>query len=193
MQLRLLAGMFATGLVLVAAPCQATPQTYQLDPNHTSVLWHVDHFGFSSPSGKWQADGTLVLDEKNPQASKVSVNIKVNTVNTGIPKLDEHLKSKAFFDVEQFPTATFVSDKVKVTSKTTAKVTGVLTVHGVSKPVTLNVKLNKIGVNPITEKDAAGFTAETTISRADFNMNTLEPGLGDEVKLNIEAEGQLSQ
>jgi polyisoprenoid-binding protein YceI len=72
-------------------------------------------------------------------------------------------------------------------------VTGILTVHGVSKPVTLNVKLNKLGVNPITEKEAAGFSAETTLSRADFNMNTLEPGLGDEIKLNIEAEGQMSE
>jgi polyisoprenoid-binding protein YceI len=193
MQLRLFSGWLAVGVVFVAALCQAAPKTYQLDPNHTSVLWHVDHFGFSSPSGKWQADGTLVLDEKNPQASKVSVNIKVNTINTGIPKLDEHLKSKAFFDVDQYPTATFVSDKVKVTGKTTAKVTGILTVHGVSKPVTLNVKLNKLGVNPITEKEAAGFSAETTLSRADFNMNTLEPGLGDEIKLNIEAEGQMSE
>jgi polyisoprenoid-binding protein YceI len=194
MQLRLLVGLLATGAVLlVTSAAQAEPQTYQLDPNHTSVLWHVNHFGFSSPSGKWQADGTLVLDDKHPQASKVNVNIKVDTINTGIPKLDEHLKSKAFFDVAQFPTATFVSDKVKLTGKDTAKVTGQLTVHGVTKPVTLSVKLNKMGINPITEKEAVGFTAATTISRADFEMNTLEPGLGDTVRIDIEAEGQLSQ
>jgi polyisoprenoid-binding protein YceI len=192
MRLRLLTGLIAITTLALAVPAQAAPETFQLDPNHTFVLWHINHFGFSNPTGKWLADGTLILDEQKPQDSKVNVNIKVATIDTGIPKLDEHLKSKAFFDVEQFPGATFVSDKVKLTGQDTAKVTGMLTVHGVTKPVTLDVKLNKIGINPITEKKAAGFSAHTTINRADFNMDTLSPGLGDEVKIDIEAEGQLS-
>jgi polyisoprenoid-binding protein YceI len=192
MRLRLLTGLIAITTLALAVPAQAAPETFQLDPNHTFVLWHINHFGFSNPTGKWLADGTLILDEQKPQDSKVNVNIKVATIDTGIPKLDEHLKSKAFFDVEQFPGATFVSDKVKLTGQDTAKVTGMLTVHGVTKPVTLDVKLNKIGINPITEKKAAGFSAHTTINRADFNMDTLSPGVGDEVKIDIEAEGQLS-
>jgi polyisoprenoid-binding protein YceI len=176
----------------VMTPVFAAAQTFQLDPNHTSVLWHISHFGFSSPSGKWQAAGTLMLDKTKPENSTVNVTIKVATVDTGVAALDEHLRSKAFFDVDQFPTATFQSDKVKLSGKDGAKVTGVLTLHGVSKPVTLNVKLNKMGINPITEKEAVGFTAETLLKRSEFGMDTLLPGLGDDVRINIEAEAQLA-
>jgi polyisoprenoid-binding protein YceI len=167
-------------------------ETFTLDPGHTYVLWHINHFGFSNPSGKWLANGTLVLDETNPQNSKVDVTIKMDTVDTGIPKLDEHLKSKAFFEVDKFPTATFVSDKVTLDGKNKAKVHGMLTVHGVTKPITLDVTLNKVGVNPITSKKTAGFTAKGKMKRSDFDMTTLLPGLGDDVKLDIEAEGEVN-
>jgi len=163
-------------------------ETYTLDPMHTYVLWHINHFGFSNPSGKWYAEGTLSLDEAKPQNSQVNAIIKINEIVTGIPELDKHLKKPLFFDVEKFPTATFVSDKIDVTGKKTAKVHGILTIHGVSKPVILNVTLNKIGENPITNKMSAGFSATTTIKRSDFGINTFLPGLGDEVKIEIEAE-----
>lgn len=172
-------------------PAAAETETFQLDPGHTYVLWRISHFGFSYPSGKWMVNGTLVLDEQNPQDSKVNAIIKIAEIDTGNPKLDEHLLSKAFFDAAQYPTATFVSNKVTLTGKNTAKVTGILTLHGVAKPITLDVTLNKIGVNPITEKKAIGFSAKTMLHRSDFNMDTLSPALGNEVKINIEAEGQL--
>jgi polyisoprenoid-binding protein YceI len=104
-----------------------------------------------------------------------------------IPKLDEHLKGKDFFDVAQFPTATFVSDKITKTGNN-AKVQGMLTIHGVSKPVTLNVKLNKVGVNPMSKKKAAGFSATATIKRSDFGVGKYVPDVGDEVTLDIQAE-----
>lgn len=163
-------------------------ETYTLDPNHYYVLWHINHFGFSNPSGKWMVNGTLTLDEKNPKDSKIDVTINVGDVITGIPKLDEHLKSDEFFSIAKFPVATFVSDKVTVTGKNTALVHGILTVHGVSKPITLNVTLNKLGVSPITNKKTAGFTARTELKRSDFGINAYLPGLGDEVKIDIEAE-----
>ena len=178
--------------VALAAATPGTAETYTLDSGHTYVLWHISHFGFSNPSGKWLANGTLILDETHPQNSKVDVTIQTDTIDTGIPKLDEHLKSKAFFEVEKYPTATFVSDKITMNGKNAAKVHGMLTVHGVTKPVTLDVTLNKIGVNPISMKKTAGFSAKAKIKRSDFDMTTLIPGLGDEVKLDIEAEGALN-
>ena len=102
---------------------------------------------------------------------------------TGLPKLNEHLLGDSFFDVAKFPTATFVSTKVDVTSKTTAKVTGDLTLHGVTKPVVLDVTLNKIGENMKKQK-TAGFSATATIKRSDFGMTAYLPALGDEVKLS---------
>jgi polyisoprenoid-binding protein YceI len=169
-------------------PAQAAATTYTFDPSHTSVLWHINHFGFSSPSGKWAADGTLVLDEAKPQDSKVNVLIHVDAMVTGNPELDKHLKGDNFFDVTKYPTATFVSDKVNVTGKKKAKVHGMLTLHGVSKAVTLDVTLNQVGVNPINDKQTVGFTASTKLKRSDFGMSTLLPGLSDEVKIDIEAE-----
>ena len=179
-------------LILPFTTARAATETYTLDPTHSYVMWHINHFGFSSPSGKWLAEGTLVLDESAPKNSKVNVTIPVTNMVTGIPKLDEHLQDSDFFDTAHYPNATFVSDKVNVTGKTTAKVQGILTVHGVSKPVTLDVKLNKMGESPITHKKTVGFTATTTIKRSDFGISKYLPGLGDEVKINIETEAALA-
>src|SRR4051812_48407510 len=99
--------------LIVAAPAFAAPETYTLDPNHTNVYWHANHFGFSTPSGKFaDVQGTLVLDEAAPANSKVNVTIAPGSIVTGIDKFNTHLKSADFFDAEKFPTATFVSDKV---------------------------------------------------------------------------------
>lgn len=180
--------LLVSALVLPFASAQAATETYTLDPGHSYVEWHISHFDFSHPSGKWYANGTLELDKDKPQNSKVNVTINVGDIVTGIPKLDEHLKGADFFDVAKYPTATFVSNKVDVSSKKTAKVYGTLTLHGVSKPVVLNVTLNKEGISPITNKPTAGFAATTTIKRSEFGITKYLPGLGDEVKLNIEIE-----
>lgn len=166
-------------------------QTYRLDPMHTNIVFHINHFGFSNPSGKFpDATGELVLDEKSPVNSRVSVTIPVAHLMTGIEKLDEHLKTKDFFDVETYPTATFKSRRVLLTGKDTALVKGDLTLHGVTKSVTLKVKLNKIGEN-MFKKQTAGFTATAMLKRSDFGMKTYLPGLGDEVRLEIDSEANV--
>jgi polyisoprenoid-binding protein YceI len=173
-------------------PAQAA-ETYKLDPMHTQVVWSINHFGFSNPSGKFASiDGTLTLDEAKPEDSKVTATITIANLFTGLDKLNEHLLSDKFFDAKQFPTATFTSTKVETTGKDTAKVTGDLTVHGVTKPVVLDVTLNKIGEN-MMKKKTAGFSATTTIKRSDFGMTTYLPMLGDEVKLSIESEANLAE
>lgn len=166
----------------------AAPETFILDEKHTYILWNIKHLGFSSQAGKWYASGQLILDKDHPDQSKVNVTINISDVVTGLPELDNHLKGKLFFDVEQFPKATFVSNKVKVLSDTKAQVEGILTLHGVSKPITLDVTLNKVGVSPVTDKNTVGFTATTTLNRSDFGMNALLPNLGDEVIIQIGAE-----
>lgn len=163
-------------------------ETYTIDPMHSYVLYHISHFGFSIQSGKWFAQGTIVLDKNAPANSKVNVTIPLASIDTGIPELDKHLKGSLFFDVEKFPIATFVSDKIDLTSKTTAKIHGILTLHGVSKPVTLNVKFNKMGINEITNKMTIGFNGNTHIKRSDFGMNTLLPNVGDDVNIDIQVE-----
>ena len=180
-------------LFLFAACANAEgTEKFSLDPQHSSVRWEISHFGFSSPSGKWLANGTLDLDEKNPANSRIDVTIDVADLITGIPELDKHLRGALFFDTEKYPIATFVSDKIKVTGKDTAQVQGNLTLRGITKPVTLDVKLNKYAKNPINDKQTAGFSATATLKRSDFGMKTLLPGLGDKVKLTIEVEAYKS-
>jgi polyisoprenoid-binding protein YceI len=141
----------AMGMLAVCLPLQAA-EKLTLDENHSYVLWHINHLGFSTQSGKWYVKGFVTLDQEVPKNSKVEVSVDVGSMVTGLPELDKHLKSKLFFDVDTYPKATFVSDTVDVTSKTTAEVHGMLTLHGISKPITLSVTLNKVGKNMITDR-----------------------------------------
>ncbi|MSP33891.1 MAG: polyisoprenoid-binding protein [Rickettsiales bacterium] len=164
-------------------------ESYKFDPHHTSIVWTANHFGFSNPSGKFsEVEGDLTLDEKNPAKSQVNVTVKMANLFTGYSNFDNHLKGNDFFNIEKFTTATFVSKKVTISGKNTAKVIGDLTVLGVTKPVTLNVKLNKIAINPISQIRTAGFTATALIKRSDFGIDYAIPSVGDYVKLLIEAE-----
>jgi len=178
-----------SALTLVAAAPAFAADTYTLDPNHTAVTFQYTHFGFSHPTGKFMnAKGSVTLDNDVPANSHVEVSFDINGINTGVPALDTHLKSPDFFDAAKFPTATFKSTKVEQISATEAKVTGDLTIHGVTKPVTLDVKLNQQGANPFTKKPEAGFTATASILRSDFGMTMLVPMVSDQIDLYIEAE-----
>jgi len=169
----------------------AAAETYAMDTTHTSVIWNVGHMGFSFPHGIFSnIEGTLTLDEAVPENSKVDVTIPMNLLATGIAKFDDHLKNKDFFDVEKHPTAKFVSTKVEKTGDKTAKVTGDLTMLGVTKPAVLDVTLNKIGEHPFSKKKAVGFSATTKIKRSDWGVNYGIPNVPDEVELQIEAEAQ---
>ncbi|MGZ3305240.1 MAG: YceI family protein [Asticcacaulis sp.] len=183
----LTAAAFALSLGL-AAPAFAA-DTYKLEPGHTSVTFQYTHFGYSHPTGKFMnAVGSVTLDDKTPANSSVEVSFDIAGVNTGVPALDTHLKSPDFFDAAKYPTATFKSTKVEVTGADTAKVTGDLTIHGVTKPVTLDVKLNKEAVNPMMQKKGAGFTATGSINRSDFGIGKYVPAVSDKIDLYIEAE-----
>jgi polyisoprenoid-binding protein YceI len=162
---------------------------YQIEKNHTSVVWFANHFGYSDSSGKFtDIDGTITFDEKSPTSSVVDVTIKIASLSTGLPKFEQHLKTADFFNIEKYETAKFVSKKVVVTGKNKAKVHGELTLVGVTKPVVLDVKFNKIGTSPITQKETIGFSATGEITRSEFGINYGIPGVSDKVKLVIEAE-----
>ena len=176
---------------IALAPLTAKAETYKLDPTHTAVTWKLSHFGFSNPSGKFMnVDGSVEFDEKNPTASKVNVTIPIALGLSGVPKLDEHMQGTDFFDVKKYPTATFKSTKVEVTGDKTANVTGDLTIRGITKPVVLAVRFNKAGENMMKLK-TIGFTAAAQIKRSDFGMKAYVPDLGDDVRIDIEAEANV--
>jgi filamentous hemagglutinin family protein len=163
--------------------------TYQIEPNHAYVVWFANHFGFSNQSGKFSdVSGEIIFDEAKPANSSVDVTIKVASLVTGLAKFDQHLKSADFFDAEKFPTAKFVSKKIKVTGKDKSKIEGDLTIHGVTKTVVLDAKMNKSGISAITQKPTIGFSATAEINRSEFGLEYAIPGVADKVKLVIEAE-----
>ena len=158
------------GLLATAGTAAAAPVTYKLDPGHTMVLFSWNHFGFSNPTANLgQVDGTLVYDEGAPTKSTVEATLPLAGLDTFVPKLDEHLKSGDFLDAAKYPTVTFKSTKVTSAGKDKLKVTGDLTVHGVTQSVELDTEFNGTAVDPFGNQ-RAGFEASVTISRKDFGL-----------------------
>ncbi len=167
-------------------PAQIQAGTYAVDPGHTQVGWRVSHMGFSNYAGGFSdVSGTLELQPKNPAAAKLSVKIPVASVTTTSAKLTDELKGDQWLDAAKFPDMTFVSTKVVPAGKDHAKVTGDLTLHGVTKPVTLDVTLIGAGVNPLSKKYTVGFEATGTLKRSEFGVKTYVPLIGDELHLTI--------
>lgn len=167
-------------------------ERYVLDNSHTNILWFASHFGFSDSIGQFMDyDGYILLDQEQPRDSKVEVSVRTASIMTGLEKFDAHLKSADFFNVESFPLATFKSSRVDVIDHKNARVKGDLTLLGITRPLVLNVTLNKLGVNPYNQKQTAGFDVTATIKRSDYGMTYALPGVGDEVKLLVKAEALL--
>lgn len=160
--------------------------TYAVDPNHTQVVFSVSHMGFSNYTGTFSgAAGELTLDPKTASASALKVSVPVASVMTTSGKLDEELRSAQWLDAAQYPTMTFVSTKVMPMGKGKAKVTGDLTIHGMTKPTTLEVSFVGAGANPLDKKYTVGFEAKADIKRSDFGVKTYVPLIGDTLHLSI--------
>jgi polyisoprenoid-binding protein YceI len=184
-----LAATAALSLALATLPAAAT--TYTLEPNYTQGVLRWDHLGFSFPAAQFaQGTGTLEFDAMNPAMSSIRVTIPIGSLSTGVPDLDEHLKSADFFEVAKYPTATFVSTRVeKGMDMNHLKVTGNLTIRTVTRPVTLDVTLLKIGKNARTEVATIGFDARGTLKRSDFGLGAFVPQVSDEIQLLVTTQG----
>ena len=209
--MRRIAPLAALAVAIVAVPvviAQNAPQvpgapdkarvaagSYAADAGHTMVVWEVDHFGFSKYTGIFgDVTGTLVIDPANPAASKVDVTIPVAKVTTASAGLSGHLLragkdgGKPDFFGPAPADAKFVSTSVVLDDDgDEAKVTGNLTLNGVTKPVTLDVDFHGAGTNPYNKKATIGFEAEGKIRRSDFGIAYGIPAVSDEVELEIHA------
>lgn len=185
---RLLAALIATAAVATtAAPAFAAEVAYKLDPAHTETTFTIDRFGFTSIIGIFAAsEGTIWLDEAAPEKSRVEATVTVDSLLTANPTRDEHIKGERWLNAAKSPTMTFKSTKVEKTGDTTAKVTGDLTIMGVTQPAVLDVKLNKIGTAPNNQKKQAGFTITGQISRKAFGSAGAAGAIGDAVNIRIE-------
>ncbi|MHB8873010.1 MAG: YceI family protein [Myxococcaceae bacterium] len=191
--MRSLPSLFAA--VLLAAPALAGAATWELDSSHSSASFAVRHLMVSTVRGDFgKTTGTLELDEKDVSKSKVEAAIEVTTINTRDAKRDEHLRSAEFFDVAKYPTITFKSKKVEKAGKGQLKVTGALTIRGVTKDVVLDVEYAGTEAKDPWGNIKQGATATTRINRSDFGLTwnkALETGgvaVGDEVKITLDVE-----
>ena len=173
----------------------ASASTWEIDTSHASAGFSVKHLGVTNVHGTLGAvTGKVEVDDKDVTKSKVEANIDVRGIDTHFEKRDGHLKSAEFFDTEKFPTATFKSTKIEKVSDTKLKVTGDLTMHGVTKPVVLDTELSAEVKNPFSGAGTRALTATGIINRQDFGLAWKSQAIetvkvvGDEVKLNIEAE-----
>ncbi|GAB7024831.1 YceI family protein [Geotalea toluenoxydans] len=184
-----------TAIIALALPLVASASTWNIDPDHSNVGFKVRHLMVSNVKGSFDKyTGKIELDDKDITRSRVIVAIDTNTVNTNVQKRDEHLRSADFFDVAKYPTMTFASKKIAKAGKDKLKMTGDLTLHGITRPVVLTVEgLSKESKDP-WGNIRRGATATTKINRKDFGLvwnAALETGgvtVGDEVTITLEIE-----
>lgn len=189
--------LFIASIAIAAYPCQAMSAVWVSDQAHSAAHFKVKHMMVANVNGDITGvDAKIDLNEKDITKSTVEATLDVGTINTNNAKRDEHLRSPDFFDTQKYPTMKFVSKKVVKSGKDELKVTGDLTIRGVTKQVTLEVEGPTQAFKDPWGNMKRGLNAETKINRKDFGLTwnkALETGgvvVGDEVKIEIELELQ---
>lgn len=180
--------LLAAALVMGATSATAA-EKYLLDASHSQVVFTYEHLGFSTTTGMFSGfEGEIMFDEENPADSSVEVSMPVQSMITGWEARSDHFMSGDFFDAQEGDLVTFKSTDIEVTGEDTAKITGDLTLNGVTKSVVLDSKLNQKGDHPMEGKPWAGFDATTTLLRSDYNLGKFAPYVSDEVQVSISIE-----
>jgi polyisoprenoid-binding protein YceI len=176
-------------ITLATSVTLAAPVDYKIDPTHTATVFSWNHFGFSTPSANFtNIQGVIKVDNEKPANSSVEVTIPLSSVNTNVAALDKEFQEEAWFNAAKYPNITFKSTKVETKDKKHFKITGNLTVKGVTKPVVLNAILNKQGEHPMAKVPAIGFNATTSFDRSAFGIGNYVPNVGDKITVNITTE-----
>jgi polyisoprenoid-binding protein YceI len=181
--------------IAIALPVLANADTWQIDPMHTSVEFTVRHMMISNVKGQFQkTTGTIVVDGNDPTSAKINATIDASSIDTRVERRDADLKSPNFLDVAKYPIITFKSTKVEAAGPGKWNVTGDLTLHGVTKPVVLEVESSGKPIQDPMGNTRAGASATTKINRSDFGLTynkVLESGgvmVGDEIAISIDVE-----
>ena len=186
--MRLTSLFFAAAIASTPMASLAAP--YVLDKSHAHVTFEVGHLGFSTVHGQFRKfDADIDFDPGNVEATKVNFQIDATSVDTFWEARDKHIRGKDFFDTANHPKITFTTTSVTPTGAETADVSGNLTMRGVTKPITLQAKLNKLGPSPFNaDQTIAGFTIEGEIDRTQFGINYAAPAVSAIIPIKIELE-----
>jgi polyisoprenoid-binding protein YceI len=163
-------------------------EDYKVDAVHSAVLFRIQHMGVSFAYGRFNdISGSVSYDAAAPEKAKFDVSVKAASIDTGNADRDKHLRSADFFEVDKFPDISFKSKDVKKKSDKELEVTGDMTLHGVTKPMTVTISI--VGVADVPRMGpTAGFECSLTVKRSDFGMDKMMQGLGDEVTLRVALE-----
>ena len=168
---------------------KARQGSYVLDDDHASVLFSINHFGFSEFRGRFDTlSGSLDLDTETPENSTVTIEVATGSLHTGVPDLDEQLFAADMFDTERHPTAMFTSGAISRTSGNSAVIEGVLTMKGISQVISLEATFIGSGTNPLSGRRTVGFKAAGTLKRSDYELDNWLPFVADDVTLEIDVE-----
>jgi len=174
---------------LGTASSSIAAEAYKSDKSHADLLFSIEHAGFTRKHGWFRDfDSTLQYDSAKPENSQVEVTIQINSVDTGLPARDDDLKGQGFFDSAKYPEMHFVSTKVIPGKDQDLRIEGELTLHGITKPVTLDARLNKAGPNPFDKTPMLGFSGTASLKRSDFGITSLIPVVGDLVTITFDIE-----
>jgi polyisoprenoid-binding protein YceI len=182
----------ALAAALIAAPAFAAPEKFTIDSSHAQIVFTYNHLGYSTGYGMFSGfAGTVNYDAAEPAASTVSVSFPAKLMLTGWQARFDHFMSPDFFDATDDEVVTFTSTAVEVTGEKTGKITGDLTLNGVTKSVVLDAVLTTEGPYPLPPfegKPAVGFNATTTLLRSDYNLGNFAPFISDEVQVEMSFE-----
>lgn len=168
--------------------------TYTDENGHAYIQFSYDHQGYSRPVLRWsEFDATVTFDAEAPENSSLTVTIPAASIDSMVPAFDDHLKSADFFDVETYPTISFVSTSLDINPDGTGTITGDLTVKDITRPITFDGKINKVGKNFRSGVDMFGISGTGLMKRSDYGVGKYAPNVGDEVQLVIEVEFQKAE
>ncbi len=184
--MKFVATVLGAGVALCGSLVSA--QNYSIDSRHTYPVFEVKHLGISTQRGRFNsAAGKIMLDRAGKKGS-VELTIDVNSIDMGIAKWDEHMKSEDFFNAAKFPTIAFKSSNLKFDGDKVVGAEGELTMHGVTKPVSLSVAGFNCTMHPMVKKEVCGADITASIKRSQFGMEYGLPGIGDEIKISVPVE-----
>jgi polyisoprenoid-binding protein YceI len=187
---KIMRSLVALSCLLASACAAAAPVAYTLDPAHTHVQFSWNHLQYSNPeAGFDDVSGTLMWDANDVANSSVDVTMVADSVHSHVAVLDQKLKSAEFLDAQRYPKLRFLSTRVeRLDDAGNLRIHGNLTAHGTTRPITLAAHLNRVGVYPMLEVPAAGFSASAVIKRSEFGVGEGIPYVGDELAVRITAE-----
>ncbi|MEQ9261192.1 MAG: YceI family protein [Roseovarius sp.] len=182
--------LMAAAVALTATGALAAPEKYELDASHSQIIFSYNHLGYSTTYGMFSGfEGEIMFDQEDPANSSVTVSMPVMSMLTGWEQRFGHFMSDDFFGATEDEMVSFTSTSIEVTGEDTAKITGDLTLNGITKEVVLDAKLNQVAPHPSKDGQMwAGFDATTTLLRSDYEVGAFAPYVSDEVEVTISIE-----